>query len=57
MVSAGAVSSLPMGGSNTDAGFNERIDANVYRGTATQLRDLVRNASYKPIGGRAPIAA
>ncbi|MFC6258924.1 GH25 family lysozyme, partial [Kocuria oceani] len=38
----------------TDAGFAERIDANVYRGTAAQLQDLVRNAYYKPIGGRAP---
>ncbi len=38
----------------TDAGFTERIDANVYRGSATQLRDLVRNRYHKPIGGRAP---
>ncbi|MFI7583306.1 GH25 family lysozyme [Kocuria sp. M1N1S27] len=38
----------------TDAGFTERIDANVYRGSAAQLQDLVRNAYYQPIGGRAP---
>ncbi|MEX5294637.1 GH25 family lysozyme [Kocuria sp. CPCC 205268] len=41
----------------TDAGFAEQIDANVYRGSATQLRDLARNASYKPLGGRAPASA
>ncbi|GEO96730.1 GH25 family lysozyme [Kocuria turfanensis] len=38
----------------TDAGFAEEIDANVYRGSATQLRDLVANRYYKPLGGRAP---
>ena len=37
----------------TDAGFQEKIDANVYRGTSSQLLDLVRNPYYKPIGGRA----
>ena len=38
----------------TDAGFAERIDANVYRGTAAQLGDLARNRYHKPLGGRAP---
>ncbi|MFF0943342.1 GH25 family lysozyme [Kocuria sp. CPCC 205300] len=38
----------------TDVGFAEQIDANVYRGTAAQLRDLVTNRYYKPLGGRAP---
>ncbi|WP_309054185.1 GH25 family lysozyme [Streptomyces sp.] len=38
----------------TDKGFKEGIDANVYRGSAAQLQDLVRNRYYKPIGGRAP---
>ena len=41
----------------TDAGFQERIDANVYRGTAAQLQDLVSNRYYKPLGGRAPSGA
>jgi lysozyme len=38
----------------TDAGFTERIDANVFRGSTAQLQDLVRNRYYKPMGGRAP---
>ncbi|WP_308071593.1 GH25 family lysozyme [Kocuria sp. LUK] len=41
----------------TDAGFAERIDANVYRGTAAQLGDLARNRYHKPLGGRAPAGA
>ncbi|WP_181954326.1 GH25 family lysozyme [Kocuria coralli] len=32
-------------------------DSNVYGGSWGQLQDMARNASYKPLGGRAPAAA